>query len=114
MISPLPLSNYLEGLLTSSSNDNLFQWSSSQPQIGLSQFTSGWGHNDPHIRLTSSSQRSEFVGFIEALEWLHHAGCMTKIELMQAISLVDILQEVSDPCSTSAYGSLDEPGRRYF
>ncbi|XP_073158819.1 uncharacterized protein [Henckelia pumila] len=114
MISPLPLSNYLEGLLTSSSNDNLFQWSSSQPQIGLSQFTSGWGHNEPNTRLTSSSQKSEFISFIEALEWLHRAGCMTKIEMMQAISLVDLLQEVSDPHSTSAYGSLDEPGRRFW
>ncbi|XP_073278071.1 uncharacterized protein [Primulina huaijiensis] len=114
VISPLPLSNYLEGLPTSSSNDNLFQWSSSQPRIGLSQFTSGWGHNDPHIGLTSSSQRSEFVGFIEALNWLHRAGCMTNIEMMQAISLVDLLQEVSDPHSTSAYGSLDEPGRRFW
>ncbi|KZV57684.1 hypothetical protein F511_03144 [Dorcoceras hygrometricum] len=111
-ISPLPLSNYLEGFVTSSSNDNQFQWSSPQPLTGLSQFTSGWGHDDPEIRLTSSSQRSEFVGFIEALEWLHRAGCMTKVEMVQAVSLVDLLQEVSDPHSTSAYGSLDEPGRR--
>ncbi|KAK6158900.1 hypothetical protein DH2020_006214 [Rehmannia glutinosa] len=32
---------------------------------------------------------------------------------MQALALIDLLQEVSNPQFTSAYGSLDEPGRRF-
>ncbi|KAK6158901.1 hypothetical protein DH2020_006215 [Rehmannia glutinosa] len=45
IISPVPLSNYLEGLLSPSSSDKLFQWSSSQLQSGLSHFVPVGGYD---------------------------------------------------------------------
>lgn len=119
VISSVPLSDYLEGLLSSHSSNKLFQWSgdsasvtsSSELQNGLSQYTSNWGYDASN---TSPLSRSEFSDFTEAIERLYESSSITKIEKMQALAIIDLLQEVSNPHSTSAYGSLDEPGRRYF
>ncbi|KAI3444391.1 hypothetical protein Pfo_001056 [Paulownia fortunei] len=113
IISPVPLSNYLEGLLSPSSSEKLFQWSSSQLQTG-SHFAPIGGYDAPNTALTSSSSKSEFNDFIEALERLYDYSHITKVEKMQALALIDLLQDVSNPHSTSAYGSLDEPGRRFW
>ncbi|KAK4418497.1 Bifunctional fucokinase/fucose pyrophosphorylase [Sesamum alatum] len=106
IISPVPLSDYLEELLSPSSNDKLFQWSSSQLQIG--------DYDTPNTSLTSSLSRSEFNDFAEALERLYDYSYITEVEKMQALALIDLLQEVSNPHSNSAYGSLDGPGRRFW
>ncbi|KAG8391959.1 hypothetical protein BUALT_Bualt01G0241500 [Buddleja alternifolia] len=107
IISPVPLSNYLEGLLSPSSNDKLFMWSSSQ-------FVPFGGSDAPSTELTQPSSRSEYTDFSEALERLYNSGCVTKVEKMQALGLIDLLEEVSNPHSDSAYASLDEPGRRFW
>lgn len=113
IVSPVPLSDYLEGLVAPSSSDKLFQWSSSQLQTGLLHFAPiGGGYDAPNTALTSSSSRSEFDDFIEALERLYSYTHITKVEKMQALALIDLLQEVGNPNSSSAYGSLDGPGRR--
>ncbi|KAL3622261.1 hypothetical protein CASFOL_033672 [Castilleja foliolosa] len=111
IISPVPLSTYLEGLLSPISSDKSFQWSSSQLESGFSHFTSVGGHGDSP--LTSSSSGSEFNDFVEAFEKLYDYAHITKVEKMQALALVDLLQDVGNPHCTSAYGSLDEPGRRF-
>ncbi|KAK4411525.1 DmX-like protein 1 [Sesamum angolense] len=114
IISPVPLSDYLEGLLSPSSNDKLFQWSSSQLQTKLSHFSQIGGYDNPNSSLTSSLSRSEFNDFAEALERLYHYSYITEVEKMQALALIDLLQEVSNSHSNSAYGSLDGPGRRFW
>ncbi|KAL0379376.1 UNVERIFIED_CONTAM: DmX-like protein 1 [Sesamum angustifolium] len=107
-------SDYLEGLLYPSSNDKLFQWSSSQLQTKLSHFSQIGGYDNPNSSLTSSLSRSEFNDFAEALERLYHYSYITEVEMMQALALIDLLQEVSNSHSNSAYGSLDGPGRRVW
>ncbi|KAL2536324.1 transducin family protein/WD-40 repeat family protein [Forsythia ovata] len=122
VISPVPLSDYLEGLLSSHSSNKLFQWSgvsasvtsSSELQKGLSLYTSNWGYDASNTPLTSSLSRTEFSDFTEAIESLYESSSITKIEKMQALAIIDLLQEVSNPHSTSAYGSLDEPGQRFW
>ncbi|XP_020549231.1 uncharacterized protein LOC105173837 isoform X2 [Sesamum indicum] len=114
IISPVPLSDYLEGLLSPSSNDKLFQWSSSQLQTTLSHFSQIGGYDNPNSSLTSSSSRSEFNDFAKALERLYDYSYITEVEMMQALALIDLLQEVSNSHSDSAYGSLDGPGRRFW
>lgn len=113
IIPPLQLSYYLEGHILPSSSDNLFHWGSSQPQTGLSHFPSISGYDTPDSSLTSSLPRSEFSDFNEAVERLYNYTRISTIEKLHALALIDLLQEVSNPHSTSAYGSLDEPGRRY-
>ncbi|KAK6158902.1 hypothetical protein DH2020_006216 [Rehmannia glutinosa] len=105
----------VEGLLSPSSSDKLFQWSSSQLQSGLSHFVPVGGYDATNTAPTSSSSssRSEFNDFVESFERLYDYTHTTKVEKMQALALIDLLQEVSNPQFTSAYGSLDEPGRRY-
>ncbi|PIN24548.1 RAVE (regulator of V-ATPase assembly) complex subunit RAV1/DMX protein, WD repeat superfamily [Handroanthus impetiginosus] len=114
IIPAVPLSTYLEGLLSPSSSDKLFQWSSSQLQTGLSHFALNGGYDAPNTALTASSSKSEFKDFSEAFERLYYYTHITKVEKMQALSLIDLLQEVSNPHSPSAYESLDEPGRRFW
>lgn len=111
MISPIPLSNYLEGLKLPSSSEKLFQWSSSLVETGSSPFVSTEGRDAQN---TVFSSRSEFTDFTEAVQRLHDSTYITKVEKMQTLALIDLLQEISNPHSISAYGSLDEPGRRYF
>ncbi|KAL6495596.1 hypothetical protein OROGR_030159 [Orobanche gracilis] len=111
-ISPVPLSNYLEGLLYPVSSERLSQWSSSQFESGFSHFALGGGYDAPHSAPTLSSI-SEFNDFVEAFERLYNYAHITKVEKMQALALIDLLQEVGNTHRNSAYGSLDEPGRSF-
>lgn len=112
IVSPVPLSDYLEGILPLNSSDKSFQWSSSQLQTSLFDFTPGDRYDAPSSALTSSSSRSEFDNFIDTLERLYSLNCINKVEKMQALALVDLLREIGDANVSSAYKSLDEPGRR--
>ncbi|KAH6791585.1 hypothetical protein C2S52_002062 [Perilla frutescens var. hirtella] len=114
LVSPVPLSDYLEGLLPLNSSDKLFQWSSSQLQTGLFNFAPGEGYDAPNTSLTSSLSRSEFDDFIESLERFYSHTRINIVEKMQTLALIDVLREVGNANSTSAYGSLDEPGRRFW
>ncbi|KAL8499639.1 hypothetical protein ACS0TY_019572 [Phlomoides rotata] len=114
VVPPVPLSDYLEGHLQPSSSDKLFQWSSSQLQTGLFDSVPVGGYDAPNSSLSTSSSGSEFDGFTEALERLYCYRHITKVEKMQGLALIDLLQEVGNHNSTSVYGSLDEPGRRFW
>lgn len=122
LIPQVPLSNYLEGILSKSSGHETFQWSggadaisaSSQFQNGSSLFASSWGHTASGNAFTSSSIKSEATDLLEAVGKLYESGGISNNEKLQIHAIIDIIQEVSDPHSVSAYGSLDEPGRRYF
>lgn len=113
IVSPVPLSDYLEGILPFHSSDKVFHWSTSQLQMGLLNFGPGDGYGAPDSTMTSSSSKSEFDDFIRSIERLYSYKLINIAAKMQAIALIDLLREVGNANSTSAYGSLDEPGRRY-
>lgn len=119
----VPLSNYFDGIFSKNLGDGTFQWSgevnaissSSQIQNGASQFAPVWGgHTAPSTAFSSSSTISETKDFLEAVGKLNDYGSITNDEKLQIHALIDILKEVSDQHSASAYGSLDEPGRRFW
>lgn len=121
MIPVVDLSNYLEGCVISSSSNKTFQWggdaalfTSSLQQQDPTQFVSVWGSNDSNTSFTSPSASSKLSGFIEPLLKLYDLGVITNCEKMQLLAIADLLHEVSNSDSASAYESLDEPGRRYF
>lgn len=110
--SPVPLSDYLEGILPLHSSDKSFNWSTSQLQTDLSNFAPRDDYGAPTTTMTSSLSRSEFDGFVESIERLYSYKRINLVDKMQAIALIDLLREVGNANSSSAYGSLDEPGRR--
>ncbi|XP_047938214.1 uncharacterized protein LOC125185681 isoform X1 [Salvia hispanica] len=114
LVSPVPLSDYLDGILPLHSSGNVFHWSTSQLHTGLFNSVPEGGYGAHNSTMTSSLSKSEFDGFIESLESLHSYNCINTDEKIQAIALVDLLREVGNANSTSAYGSLDEPGRRFW
>ncbi|KAL3517308.1 hypothetical protein ACH5RR_024210 [Cinchona calisaya] len=122
VISQVPLSNYLEGLFSSSSGDKSFQWdratdgivSSTQFQNGAFTFPSSWDYSATSNALPSSSTRSEPTDFVDVLGKLYDSASITNTEKMQMHAIIDILQEVGSPHTASVYGSLDETGRRFW
>ncbi|GLU00836.1 hypothetical protein SLE2022_181750 [Rubroshorea leprosula] len=116
------LSDYFEGLFFKSSNENGFQWSgnamlmmsSSQYQSGLMQFAYNSAPNSSSNIFSSSSTKPELGNFLEPLEKLHELAAVTNTEKMQILTIIDLLNEVSNPHSASAYGNLDEPGQRFW
>lgn len=123
VISQVPLSSYLEGLLSSSSVDKSFQWdgaangiaSTSEFQKGAFAFAfaSSWGHSDASNAFPSFSTGSGPKNFFDVLGKLYDSAGITGTEKMQMHAIIDILQEISNPHTASVYGSLDEPGQRY-
>lgn len=115
------LSHYLEGRLSKGSQDKGFNWSGdvasinsfSQTQSSLIQFPY---HSDSSAenKSSSTSTRSELNGFIEYLENFPDVSHLINIERTEILSIIDLLSEVSNPDSSSAYQSLDEPGRRFW
>ncbi|XP_074325789.1 uncharacterized protein LOC141663850 isoform X2 [Apium graveolens] len=114
------LSDYLNGSLSSSSSNKAFQWRgdamsitpSFQLQHDLSHSATSWEFNDSNASLISPSTRSDLVGFPEPIERLYDLGVLSIIEKVQMHAIIDLLQEVSN--SSSAYGSLDKSGRRFW
>lgn len=116
----ITLSYYLEGLISKSSLDKGFQWSGdtalvtsiSQPQSSSFHFPDHSGSSAENKSIYTST-RSELNGFIESLEKLPELLHLINIEKTKILAITDLLCEVSSPHSSSAYQSLDEPGRRY-
>nr|KYP54633.1 DmX-like protein 2 [Cajanus cajan] len=116
----IALSYYLEGCISKGSQGKGFQWSGdatsmtsiSQAQSSLFQF--------PYHSVSSpengniSSTESELNGFIESLEKLPDLPLLIDTEKTQILAIIDLLSEVSGAHSSSAYQSLDEPGRRFW
>ncbi|KAL7203159.1 hypothetical protein ACSBR2_016465 [Camellia fascicularis] len=116
------LSNYVEGVMSTSLSGKAFQrrdnasliTSHSQLPKDLNQFAFSWGSDTSSKTFTSSSTNSELSGCIEAVEKLHDIAAISNTEKMQILAVLDLLCDVSDPHSASAYKSLDEPGRRFW
>ena len=81
---------------------------------GANQLSYSWGSDSSSNNFNSSSIESERSVCIEAVEKLYCFTAISNTEKMQILAIVDLLREISDPLSASAYESLDEPGRRYF
>ncbi|XP_024024158.1 uncharacterized protein LOC21406247 isoform X2 [Morus notabilis] len=120
IVPQIPLSNYFEGLLQKSLPDKGFHWggkaalttSTSQFQMGISQFAYNFDSNSSNNLFTSSSTRSELIAFIEPLENFYELASITNVEKTQILAVIDLLGEITNP--NSAYGSLDEPGQRFW
>lgn len=118
IIPEILLSDYFEGSLFRNSTIKGFQWggdlttTSSQFQSSMFQFASDNESFASNI-MFPSSKTSELSGFVEPLENLHRLAAISDTEKTQIVAIIDLLGELSTP-QTSAYESLDEPGRRYF
>ncbi|XP_017233889.1 uncharacterized protein LOC108207949 isoform X2 [Daucus carota subsp. sativus] len=114
------LSDYLNGSLSSSSKNNVFQWrgdaasitQSLQLQHDLTHSATSWESNVFDASLVSPSTKSNLVGSPEPIDRLYDLGFLSNIEMMQMHAVIDLLQEVSN--SSSAYRSLDKYGRRFW
>ncbi|KAJ8529305.1 hypothetical protein K7X08_036140 [Anisodus acutangulus] len=107
LIFPISLSNYLEGNVLLSSVEKSFQW-------GGPSDSSKWGYAASDNALSTSSTRSEMTDFIEAFDKLQNFATISDTEMMQIRAAIHLLDEVSNMQSTSAYNSLDGPGRRFW
>ncbi|XP_054779519.1 uncharacterized protein LOC129287401 isoform X2 [Prosopis cineraria] len=103
------LSNYLEGLISESSQDRAFQWSvDAQSRFMQFPYHSGFTvENTP-------STKSELNGFNKLLENLPNLEAIINIKKTLILAVIDLLSEVNSVHSSSAYQSLDEPGRRFW
>ncbi|XP_052192792.1 uncharacterized protein LOC127801585 isoform X2 [Diospyros lotus] len=121
-ISLIHLSNYLEGVLSTNSSDKAFQWSEDasfvtthmQHPEHVNPFAHGLGSEYSSNTFSSSSVESELCSCTAAVEKLYDIAAISNTEKMQILAVVDLLQEVSNPQSSSAYKSLDEPGQRFW
>ncbi|XP_008437872.2 uncharacterized protein LOC103483174 isoform X1 [Cucumis melo] len=116
-IPEIPLSDYFEGVIKTSTDKGV-QWStnslSSQFKEGVSQWAFNWDSISNDNSFIPSSTKSEFSSFVEPLEKLYELAGLTSMEKTQTLAIVDLLGEISNKSSSSAYESLDEPGRRYW
>lgn len=114
------LSNYLEGHLSNKSNVKGFHWSGATDLKTSLQFQGGFVQVNNNVESHASSMlistltTSELSGFVEPLEELYELAGLTGIQKTQILAIIDLLNEVSNSQSASAYANLDEPGRRYF
>jgi len=118
-IPNIVLSNYLEGCISKGSQGKGFQWggdsasitSISQAESSLFPFPYNSGSNAENDSIFST--KSELNGFIESLEKFPDLPPLIGVEKTHILAIIDLLSEVSSAHSSSAYQSLDEPGRRY-
>ncbi|KAK4268897.1 hypothetical protein QN277_022124 [Acacia crassicarpa] len=109
------LSNYLEGVVSTVSQDREFQWSGDTASISLSQssFMQFSYHSGFTVENTTST-KSELNDLIKSLENFPDLEAIINIKKTQILAVIDLLGEVNSPHSSSAYQSLDEPGRRFW
>ncbi|PON42363.1 WD repeat containing protein [Parasponia andersonii] len=119
IVPQIPLSNYFEGLLPKSLPDKEFNWGGnaalntfSQFQKGSSQFVYNLESDSSNKNFMPSSTKSELNTFIEPLEGYYELAAITTVEKTQILAVIDLLGEMTNP--NSAYGSLDEPGQRFW
>ncbi|KAG9154666.1 hypothetical protein Leryth_026330 [Lithospermum erythrorhizon] len=117
----VPLSTYFDGAPPSYTSPNSFKWSSdanlfmasSQLENGSSQHFSMLG-NSSLGNASLPSQKSDSSDFIDTVDKLFDAAVVTHTEKLQLCAIIDLLKEISNQDVSSPYGSLDEPGRRFW
>ncbi|XP_038683880.1 uncharacterized protein LOC119984139 isoform X2 [Tripterygium wilfordii] len=117
------LSSYYEGIFSkTSTDDERFRWSrgsnsttsSLEFDRGFTQFASSSEFYGSRGMLSSHPTKSELSGFVEPIEKLYKAVALKNEEKMQLLAIIDLLGEISNPHSASAYENLDEAGRRFW
>ncbi|GAV71152.1 WD40 domain-containing protein/Rav1p_C domain-containing protein [Cephalotus follicularis] len=120
IVPQILLSNYLEGLLSYSSTDKGLEgsrdatYTTSHFQGGLFQFGLNSESDASNNIFSSSSTKSELCGFVEPLENLYELAGISNIEKTHILAMIDLLSEVSNKQSASAYENLDVPGQRFW
>lgn len=105
MVPQIDLSSYLEGVASENLCDKGFQWS------GDTTFASSVQYHGQKM-FAASSSKHDFVGIAECVERSSKAVYIHDKEKIEILSVIDLLSEVTNSRSTSAYESLDDPGRR--
>lgn len=121
IVPQILLSSYFEEIPLKGSTNKGFQWggvntlttSSSQYDTGFIPFSHNLESDASNYMSNSSSQKSEVSGFVELIKNLYKLAAITDQEKVEILALVDLLNEISNVHSASAYQNLDEPGRRY-
>ena len=122
IVGQVNLFNYFEGRLSNGESSFEFQWSkdvntiswSSHSDRNLMQLAGISMHDTISSFFPSSATSSKANGYHEMLEKLRVLESVTDSQKMKMVAIVDLLREISNSQSVSAYGSLDEPGRRYL
>ncbi|KAL4586165.1 hypothetical protein LXL04_010797 [Taraxacum kok-saghyz] len=107
-IPQIGLSDYLEGLISKISNSKAFTWSGD---------TSSWDSNSDLLSnsIDSNPKKSGLSGFADSIEKLHLHGIIhSDDEKIQLLAVIDLLDEISNSNTSSPYGGLDIPGRRFW
>ncbi|GMH22541.1 hypothetical protein Nepgr_024384 [Nepenthes gracilis] len=123
-IRQIKLSNYLEGLVSTGEGaaNRGFEWTRKENSVTLSSYSEKkqlhFGNNSVSDAWNNSSassvSRSESSVFLETLEKLHALAVITDSQKAQTFAIVNLLHEISNSQSSSAYESLDEPGKRFW
>ncbi|BFG22185.1 hypothetical protein CerSpe_084590 [Prunus speciosa] len=121
-VPQIPLSSFFDARISVYSNDRGFQWSgdvslvpsSSQFQRNLDQFTYSLDSYASSNQLNLSSTKTELSDFVEPFEKLYKSAAISDMEKIQILSIIDLLIEMTNSHSGSAYESLDESGRRFW
>ncbi|GAB4861575.1 hypothetical protein Ancab_036768 [Ancistrocladus abbreviatus] len=120
-ITQIKLSNYFEGHISTRGIIEGFQWTRNDGSVNLSSFLEvgprHFGNNLASEACNNNfgaSTSSESGVFLEIVEKLHTLAAITDSQKIQIFAIVDLLREISNSQSTSAYESLDAPGRRFW
>ncbi|KNA22362.1 hypothetical protein SOVF_034760 [Spinacia oleracea] len=122
IIKQIKLSKYFEGQSSKEGASQGLQWSNdfdtnswSQHSDGrLMHFANNSASNAINCVPATSATSYESNGFHELLEKLCTHQAVTNSQKMQMLAIIDLLNEISNSQSTSAYGSLDDAGKRFW
>uniref|UniRef100_A0A803KZQ1 RAVE complex protein Rav1 C-terminal domain-containing protein n=1 Tax=Chenopodium quinoa TaxID=63459 RepID=A0A803KZQ1_CHEQI len=122
IITQINLSKYFEGQSLKVGASQGLQWSnnfdtnncSRNSDEGLMHFADTSAGDAMNCVPAASATSSESYGFHKILEKLHGHHDLTGSQKMQMLAIIELLNEISNSQSTSAYGSLDDTGRRFW
>ncbi|XP_010695486.2 uncharacterized protein LOC104908039 isoform X2 [Beta vulgaris subsp. vulgaris] len=122
IIRHITLSKYFEGQLSKVGANQGFQWGNDLGTNTWSRHSGGElmpladssAINAINSMSTISARSLETCEFHDVLEKLRAHQAITDSQKMQMLAIVDLLHEISNSQSTSAYESLDDSGKRFW
>ncbi|KAL8160052.1 hypothetical protein V2J09_001589 [Rumex salicifolius] len=114
IITQVKLSNYFEGLSSTSKINKGYRWIEDASFNTTSSHLDGGYLYSAKGSCSSASSSSELNDFLQILDKSHYLLAITDKERMQTCSIVDLLKEISNLQSASVYEGLDDPGRRFW
>ncbi|GAB2231200.1 hypothetical protein Droror1_Dr00027489 [Drosera rotundifolia] len=120
-ITSVRLSNYFEGIVATSGSDG-YVFPSRHDNLRTSSnfggafvhFANNTGSGAWDNSYVSSANTPGSGSYIEVYEKLHDLSAITNLEKLKALSIIDLLDEISSSKAASMYNSLDEPGKRFW